>query len=316
MAEPRVRSPSSDYKLKWEKRRGRVPITIPDFAVSIEERVYIADLKSADVYEYHITTGQWLKLPPCGVQGFSLANVRGSLTTIGGQYHLGSGGHVEIATDCFSWDGASRRWVKLYPPIPTANLWPAVVTTADQVVVAGTLIDSSSVHVMDISTRQWSTVVSLPVPSDVESIAVCNGTVYVAVSDYYSSQIYYCSLNVLLSSTPDQREVWHKTDSPQCSNFFSLVTVNHILLLLGPQHDDRLHVFLYEEAEEAFTELEASTNLVCYVLCATALSGERVFVMDNATVVIGKLPSISPGNEGSVSFLILVQASLNSLPII
>ena len=41
MAETRVRSSSSDYKLKWEEKV-EVPILDPHAVVSIEERVYVA----------------------------------------------------------------------------------------------------------------------------------------------------------------------------------------------------------------------------------------------------------------------------------
>ena len=80
-----------------------------------------------------------------------------------------------------------------------------------------------------------------------------------------------------------------------------------------------LFVFLYEEAKEAFTELDASSiKLYGYVsrFCATALSGGRVVFIADATVLMGELLSILAGKEGSILFVILVQASLNSLSII
>ena len=315
MAESRVRRPSSDmsdyYKVKWEKRR-EAPITAPCSAVSIEERVYVADHLD-NVYEYNITTGQWLNLPPCGVNKFSLANIRGSLTAIGSQYHFG--GHVESApADCFCWDEVSMLWVERYPPTPTTYSFPAVATTADHVVVAGVLDGFVSVHVMDISTCQWSSVASLPVSSYVLSVAVCNGTVYVAADEYPRYRLYWCSLDVLLSSTSTPNQ-WLWMNGPQLCKPFSLVTVNNVLLWLDNQSEG-LTIFLYEEVHAEFTKLVSSTTkLYGYGFCATVLPGERILVMDDATVLVGELLSISAGNEGSVLFIILVQASLNSLSI-
>lgn len=316
MAEPRERSPSSDYEMKWEKKRGKVPIgSSPRAAVSIGKRVYITD--GLHVCEYHTITEQLLTLPSCVVQGFSLANIQGSLTTVGGHYHVGSSGLVKSAPHCFSWDGASRRWVKRYPPLPTTNLYPAVATTADHVIAIVGLME-----VMDISTGQWSTVAGIPASFIALSAAVCKGIVYVVACDIqdaaiihdadhmYQAVLYCCSLDVLLKSSPHQSRVWHRIDCLQHSKRSSLITVNNKLLWLRQKFNE-LGVFLYEEAEETFTELEASTiELHCRYICAAALSGQRVLVMDDTTVLMGEL--FSAGNESSVSF-ILVQATLNSL---
>ena len=303
MAEPGVRSLGSHRMLKWDAvKKRRRPIAGARTAVNIEEKAYIA-YGLDDIYEYRIDTEEWMILPPCDVQGFSRTNVRGSLTTVGGWYTSDS--HAQGAPDCFSWDGASRKWVPRYPPMSTAQLCASVATTADHVVAADKSL-GKNVEVMAISTRQWSIVARLPVSSYVISTAVCNGTVYVADYDH----LYYCSLDVLLKSAPAQEEVWYTIDGPQSYTIFGLATVTDTLLWLGqlPQESAGLGrmigVFLYDEeteAEEAFSELEAPFEKLCgFDFRVTALAEEKVLVLTENETLIGELQhSVSEGNKGS-----------------
>ena len=226
---------SSDYKVTWDVKV-QAPFSagaIGFSSASVGDKAYfIPDPTSGVVYEYISSTGAWQELPPCGVWKCTLANVRGTLTTVGGRPRVGTGIR-HVPADCLCWDEASRCWESRYPPLPKYCLWPAVAATADHLItVPSDTLDVGHVSVMDINTQQWSPYASPPhFPL---SVAVCNGTVYAAgfAVAPFRYVLYHCSLDALLRSTPRQR-VWQVTDWPgSFGSLHALVTVNNKLLCL------------------------------------------------------------------------------------
>ena len=114
---------SSDYKITWDvKVQAPFSADAIDFSssASVGDKAYfmpdvVSDVvDSGVVYEYLSSAGAWQALPPCGVWKCTLANVRGTLTTVGSRPRVGTG----MLTDCLCWDEASRCWESRYPPLP------------------------------------------------------------------------------------------------------------------------------------------------------------------------------------------------------
>ena len=283
---------SSDYKVTWDVK-GQAPFsagTIGFSSASVGDKAYFIPDPASDVnvvYEYLSSTGAWQRLPSCGVRECALANVRGTLTTVGGRPLVDTG----MPADCLCWDEASRCWESRYPPLPEYCNWPAVAATADHLIAVTVAPDVDHVWVMDINTRQWSSYASpLHYPL---SAAVCNGTVYVACFAVYPSRcmLCHCSLDALLQSTPQQR-VWQVTDCPDSRGSRpALVTVNNNLLCILENA-----ILTFEEKKEVFIPVESIP--VCsdlsfgyrYMVCP--LPGGRLLLCTGHGVILsGKLVS-------------------------
>ena len=227
MAESRK---SSGYKLIWDVR-GQTPFRLANtiagsFAACVGDKAYfLPESESGVVYEYLSTTGEWRVLPPCGVSGCALASIRGKLTTVRGLLYGDS-------SDCLYWDEISRCWRSSYPPVPASYSWPVVATTVDHLIAVDAI--GFAVQVMDINTSQWSSVAGLPDQAHgaVNSVAICNETVYVTCLSAASPML-HCSLGALLHSTAQQTNVWQVLvcpgTLPSCP---ILVTVNNKLLAI------------------------------------------------------------------------------------
>ena len=301
---------SSDYKVTWD-----VKVQAPFSAdatglssASVGDKAYFMPNVNSDVvYEYLSSTVAWQELPPCGVWRCTLVNVRGTLTTVGGRPHVGTGIR-SVPADCLCWDEASRCWESRYPLLPKVCSCPAVATTADHLIaVTRGELDVYYVWMMDINTRQWSSyTILLHCP---RSVAVCNGTLYVACCTVGLSRcvLCHCSLDALLQSTPQQR-VWQVTDCP--GSFDSdpaLVTVNNKLLCILKNT-----ILIFEEKKNVFIPVESIP--VCsdlsfgfrYVVCP--LPGGRLLLCTGRDVIlIGKFVS-----SGILNIVYRVQALLCS----
>ena len=280
---------SSDYKLTWDVR-GQTPFRvnyIMNSVASVGDRVYfMPDPKSDVVYEYLSTTGEWQKLPPCGVNNCALTNVQGNLTTVGGACD----GPGQRCSDCLCWDEASRSWTSHYPPVPGSCFYrPIIATTVGHLIAADCAPYCTDMYVMDmnVNARHWSTVAEIPADKLgplPHSVAVCNGTVYVVYM--YSTLppvMYYCSLDVLLQSTP-QQSVWQFTeypDSPRCIP--TPITVNNILLSIQDEA-----VLMYKDEQKTFMPVKSmpvlSHILVGPTVCT--LPGGRILLCTNDNVIL------------------------------
>ena len=295
--ETMAESISSDYKVIWDVR-GQAPFRVANtvaysFGACVGDRAYFLPVRASGVvYEYLSTTGKWRELPPCGAKGCALASIRGNLTTVGGR--LRGGG----LSDCLCWDETSSSWKSRYPPVPTSSLWPVrrssdlivVVTTVDHVVVMKEL--DVHVHVMDINTSQWTSVASLPAQAlgKAVSVAICNGTVYIACMSA-TFPILHCSLDALLRSTVQQTEVWQVTYYPGARIIYHiLVAINNKLLSIEVGN-----VFLYEEEKKTFLSVGSNPaspvfNWVGSMACV--LPGGKILLCAGAGVLwAGKLSS-------------------------
>ena len=295
---------SSDYKVTWDVK-GQAPFSAGlRYAASVGDKAYfMPNSASGVVYEYLSSTGAWQELPPCGVLGCALANVRGALTTVGGRPRVDTG----MCADCLCWDEASRCWESRYPPLPEYCFWPAVAATADHLITMPRAHVIHDVWVMDINTRQWSSHASPLL--HYSHLVVCNGTVYVTCFSVYfpPCTLCHCSLDALLQSTPQQR-VWQATDWPGSPDSLpALVAVNNKLLCILVNT-----ILIFEEEKKVFIPVESIP--VCSdlsfgnkpVVC-TLPGGRLLLCTGHGVILSGKLVS-----SGILNIMYRVQALLCS----
>ena len=156
-----------------------------------------AAINSVRVYSYQNILGneQWSRLPDNPNWAFSLAVIDGLLTSVGGRNIRGSINTLLSLTG----EGERKKWSEIFPPMPTPRSLTACITTEKALVVAGGIAGSNlaTAEVMDINTKQWTTL--CPLPQKLESLSgiVCGDSLYLAggLNKYSRSKsVLTCSL--------------------------------------------------------------------------------------------------------------------------
>ena len=154
------------------------------------------------VYSYQNILGneQWSRLPDNPNKDFSLAVIDGLLTSVGGFKSKGDTTNTLLS---LTGEGEQKRWSEVFHPMPTPHGSTACITTEKALVVAGGTAggDLATVEVMDINTKQWTTVCPLPQKLQLLSGTVCGDSLYLAggiTGLSGSKSVFTCSLHDLL----------------------------------------------------------------------------------------------------------------------
>ena len=191
-----------------------------------------------NVYSYMSTEDRWNELENCEYSQSSLAKVNDKVTTIGGL-------QGSIATNfLLSLAGGPKdksKWERLLPPMPTASVRPATVTTPTHLIVTGGTVGRiggalSSVEVLDTSTLQWSSASSSPIAMKVPHMTICDGLLYLS----QHSTVFSASLEDLLKfckpeppSTGSSGSVWTQLADIPVRYWASLTTLRGRVLAIG-----------------------------------------------------------------------------------
>ena len=150
------------------------------------------------VFNYNTSDDEWSTLPKCKVHDFGLAVVDGLVTVVGGEVdeviHRKSvssrgPGKKKIfrwppsrSTQIYVFDEQDGCWNQdHFPPMSVARKDPAVICVQLYVIVAGGVSDDvlcNSVEVMNIETKIWTRVASLPEAVSSLTAANCGDQLY------------------------------------------------------------------------------------------------------------------------------------------
>ena len=111
---------------------------------------------------YNPRSDSWSRLPPYKYRYFSLTVINNKLVAVGGQDVRAR----KVTNKLAVWDDKQRHWVFSLPVMNTACSSPAVATYNQWLLVAGGGDEQgrlSRVEVMNVSSKQWFQVTSLPV---------------------------------------------------------------------------------------------------------------------------------------------------------
>ena len=189
-------------KMTWREGKKAPERMQRGAAVVHGNTAYFRPAGSVRVYSYQNIPGNehWSSLPDNPNEAFSLAVIDGLLTSVGGAKGRGP------TNTLFSLTGeGERKWSEVFPPMPTPRYRTACITTEKALVVAGGTAgddDLATVEVMDINTKQWTTVCPLPLKLQLISGIVCGDSLYLAggyTGFSVSKSLFTCSL-------PD---LWH-----------------------------------------------------------------------------------------------------------
>lgn len=167
------------------------------------------------VFKYNTSEDKCFTLPACEVHDFGLAVVDGLVTVVGGEFDRSRAGAASV--DLITPSTSSRlhvlevrdgSWnVQHFPPMIEPRKHPAVICVQQYVIVAGGVCDCTlfnTVELMDIETKRWFEVASLPEAVSSLTAACCGDQLYFLGGrnkDGSTSSVFTCSVQSLIMSS-------------------------------------------------------------------------------------------------------------------
>ena len=140
------------------------------------------DLASACVVQvYDLDKATWTKLPPAPQYSSEAVAINNHLVLIGGRE---ASSHT-ISNIVSTWTG--QGWQQDIPAMPTKRARPGVIAYGTYVIVAGGKAEDnqtfhSSIDVLDTTTQQWWTPVSLQLPQPMYEVKITVSATHICVA--------------------------------------------------------------------------------------------------------------------------------------
>ena len=293
-------------KMTWREGKKAPGRMTRGAAVVDGNTAYFKPADSVRVYSYQNILGneQWSRLPDNPNTAFSLAVIDGLLTSVGGY----DSRYKDIKT-LLSLTGEVERkkWSKVFPPMPTPRYFTACITTEKALVVAGGRAggDLATVEVMDINTKQWTTVCPLPQKSSSPSGIVCGDSLYLAggfTGGSESKSVFTCSLPDLwqtetlgsrIRRTLTRSNVWKEISSLPVTGSTLASFGGHLLAIGG--YDDSgnptTDVYRYDSHTDSWHVISQMKNKRWLCLAVT-LPEDQLIVVGGYTDVLNFTDSV------------------------
>ena len=256
---------------------------------------YFRPCSSNKVYSYQNILGkeQWSQLPDNPNWNCGLSVIDGLLTSVGGDNNGSTNTLLSLTGE-----GMRKQWSEIFPPMPTPRWSVACITTEQSLVVAGGYGSCDYldiVEVMNINTKQWTTVCPLPQKQQQLSATVCGDTLYLAGGfdrGYESSKsVVTCSLTDLLTSSnslgskirqtfSQSHNVWKEISSLPVAQS-TLASFNGQLLAIGGKDDSRnrtTNVYRYDSHTNSWNVISQMKNKRSYCLAVTLHENHLIVV--------------------------------------
>ena len=196
------------------------------------------------VYTYTIAKFEWSELKQCEHEYFAMAVVNDKVTTIGGYYNTRAINTLFSLSEHKGMFGSGPKWRELLPPMSTARVNPAAITTPTHLIVAGgrTRLSTGtafcSIEILDINSSQWFSVSGCPQALGCPNMTLIGEDLYLSENE----TIFSCSLEILLKSSKhastcvdrsDDGSVWTKLTNIPLLNGSCLTTLKGRLVSMG-----------------------------------------------------------------------------------
>ena len=286
-------------KMTWREGKSAPERMYRGAAVVHGNTAYFSPVNSYKSYSYQIIgeEEQWSQLPDNDNMRFGLAVIDGLVTSVGG-YKNGFTNTLLSLTE----EGERKTWSEIFPPMPTQRQTAACITTEQALVVAGGYGHGGyldTVEVMNINTKQWTTVSPLPQKLSQLSATVCGDTLYLAggrtkVFTGFSSpskSVFTCSIPDLMTSANTlgsrirrtfsrSQNIWREINSLPVT-WSTLVSFSGDLLATGgwdgsgnPTSD----VYRYDSHTDSWNIVSQMKNKRSQCIAVT-LPGDRIIVV-------------------------------------
>ena len=206
----------------------------------------------------------------------------------------------------------TEGWEKLLPPMPTARIWSAAVSTPTHLIVAGGRTGHgdalSVVEILDISTLQWSSVSSSPKALEYPNMTLCDGHLYLSQHDV----IFSCCLEELLksinptSSNSNARgSMWTPVASIPVAFNATLTTLRGHVLAIGGRDQNRTQkraVYSYNKRTNTWSVIgEMPTPRACPLVAVLPSHEHELIVVGGYDCVVTEIASTTMATEQSFS---------------
>ena len=297
-------------KMTWREGKKAPETMFRGAAVVYGNTAYIRPAASGRVYSYQNILGneQWSRLPDNPDEAFSLAVINGLLTSVGGW----NSSYVDTDTLLsLRAKGERMQWFEVFPPMPTPRCVTSCITTEQALVVAGGYAGDylDTVEVMDINTKQWTTVCPLPQKLRSPSGIACGDSLYLAgglTGGSGSKSVFTCSLPDLwqpetlgsrIRQTLTRSNVWKEISSLPITRS-TLVTFDGHLLAIGGKCDSgnaTTDVYRYDSHTDSWNVISQMKNKRSHCLA--------VCLPEDQLIVVGGWTGIGGGDTDSVEIL-------------
>ena len=200
----------------------------------VGEKVYF---QSGNLYEFSSTSQQWKLLPVHPLRCISFVSIENELVTVGGYSSEENWlGQRNDSNKLYTY--SQGKWVERYTPMPTKRWNCSSVYTNSVLIVAGGVSGErthlNTVEMLNIRSKRWSKVNSLPTLVGFSSASICGEHIF--LHDIYARpnskySVVRSSLLSLALSTP-KPVIWEDVASLPVQHS-TLVTVNGHLLAVG-----------------------------------------------------------------------------------
>ena len=290
-------------RMTWREGKNAPEKMTRGAAVVHGNTAYFRPADSTKFYSYQNIHGQeqWSQLTDNPNRNFGLAVIDGLLTSVGGFRNGFTNTLLSLAGG-----GEWKQWFEIFPPMPTPRSLATCVTTKQALVVAGGYDGSrlTTVEVMNISTKQWTTVSPLPQKQSLLSGTVCGDTLYLAggLSDSTPSKsVFACSLPDLLTSShslgsrilSQRQNVWKEVSSLPVVRS-TLASSNGHLLAIGGVYDSWNHtsdVYRYDPHTDSWNVVSQMKIKRSRCLAVT-LPEDHLIVVGGWTQGVNKTDSV------------------------
>ena len=172
-------------------------------SVEVDGTVYVgggyAD-RAEDEYivmTYDMQSCKWHTLPLYSARYFAMTTIHNKLILVGGY-------RANYVDQLGMWKTDSNQWTRPFPPMPTPRSYPSANSYKHWLVVAGGLgkVSLSTVEVLDIDNKQWSTAPSTPITWHSMKSTIISDTWYLKEGRQYATattDLYSVSLEALVS---------------------------------------------------------------------------------------------------------------------
>ena len=231
------------FPLQLDWRRGPdMPFSMSSYiqSVEVEGTVYVGGgdagkyKDSYKVMAYSMQSCKWHTLPPYSAREFAMTTINNKLILVGG-YH-----DYSVVAQLGVWKTDSNQWTRPFRPMPTSRSFPSVTSYKHWLVVAGGYrkCSLSTVEVLDIDNKQWSTAPSTPIPWHTMKSTTIGDTWYLMGGKQTHAgrditDVYSVSLEALVShSASGSSKIWNKIAPLNC-NCSSSLSLGGSLVALG-----------------------------------------------------------------------------------
>ena len=280
------------FSLQLDWRCGPdIPFSMHDHiqSVEVEGTVYVGGgwtRRKEDrhtVMAYNPQSYNWHALPPYSAEAFAMTTINNKLVLVGGWHNLSAVDRLGV------WQTDNNQWTYPFPPMPTPHNLPSATSYKHWLVVAGgsSSVPLSTVEVLDVHNKQWSTGPSTPAPWRSMMSTRIGDTWYLmggkcggkGTVDVYSASLDSLVSRLMPNNLP-KKAVWNKISGHKHYYYSSPLNIGGTLLAAGGCHNhttsvsSSIHRYVPETGEWV-----VAGNLPCGLYsCTCTVISDRLYV--------------------------------------